>query len=169
VRIRPVEAVPDLVAPILAAIDAEPSGRGPSHSVSKSAGDPSTPSVVRLTLAMVAASQVLIALPAVWGNDLGASVHVAHEQAAWGLALAAAFAFGALRPARAAGLMPPLAVFVASMTALALADVAAGRTAPSGELPHLMALLGLGLLWLEAHPDVLMRHLRPGTRPPVAI
>lgn len=149
-RLRPAEAVPDLTGPILAGITASPR-LAP------------TPSVVRLTLALVAAAQAVGAIPALVGNDSGATLHVAHEQGAWGLALAAALALAAWRPARATALLPFLAVFVVTMSALTLADVVGGRVAPTAELPHLMAALGLVLLWLETHPPAA---LVPAARAP---
>ncbi|HZQ58843.1 MAG TPA: zf-HC2 domain-containing protein [Acidimicrobiales bacterium] len=138
-RLRAAEAVPDLTGPILASITA-------SRRLAP------TPSVVRLTLALVAAAQAVGAIPALVGNDSGATLHIAHEQGAWGLALAAALALAAWRPARAAALLPFLGVFVVTMSALTLADVAGGRVAPAAELPHVMAAIGLVLLWLETHP-----------------
>ena len=126
-------------------------------------GAPTTPAVVRVALGLVAAAQVAVALPALGGNDLGAPVHVAHEQAAWGLALAAGLALGAWRPGRAAGLFPLVAVFVGCLTVLGLADIGAGRAVPSAEVPHLMSLVGLTLLWLVSHPPA---GLAPTAGPP---
>jgi predicted anti-sigma-YlaC factor YlaD len=138
-RLRSAEPVPDLTGPILATITA-------SRRLAPA------PSVVRLTLALVAAAQAVAAIPALVGNDSGATLHIAHEQGAWALALAAALGFAAWRPARAAALVPFLAVFVVTMAGLTLGDVAGGRVAPTAELPHVMAALGLVLLWLETHP-----------------
>jgi predicted anti-sigma-YlaC factor YlaD len=49
-------------------------------------------------------------------------------------------------------MIPVLAVFVVCLGVMTSMDVAAGRVAPSAELPHLMAAVGLVLVWLEAHP-----------------
>jgi predicted anti-sigma-YlaC factor YlaD len=138
-RLRAAEPVPDLSVAILGAIAAT------RRAVP-------TPPVIRLTLALVAVAQACSAVPALAGNDSGATLHIAHEQAAWGIALAAGLAFAAWRPARAGALLPFLVVFVSTMASLTLADVAAGRVAPAAELPHAMAALGLVLLWLETHP-----------------
>ncbi|HVM67422.1 MAG TPA: zf-HC2 domain-containing protein [Acidimicrobiales bacterium] len=138
-RLRSAEPVPDLTGAIMTAISAS---RRPLP----------TPFVIRLTLALVAAAQACSAIPALVGNDSGATLHIAHEQGAWGLALAAGLAFAAWRPARAGALLPFLAVFVATMAALTLVDVVTGRVAPTAEVPHLMAAIGLALLWLEMHP-----------------
>jgi predicted anti-sigma-YlaC factor YlaD len=163
-RLRPAEAVPDLTSSIMAAIAAQPV---PVRPVAAGWADENVPTVIRLTLALVAFAQIIIAAPALVGNDLGATVHVAHEQGAWGLALAAGLGLAAWRPARASALLPLLAVFVASMFALTLSDVVAGRIAPSAELPHLMAAVGLALLWLETHPPAgLTATSRPAPAPP---
>jgi len=145
-RVRAAEPVPDLSGAILAAMRAEATRARPTAAAA------GVPSVIRLALALVAAAQVLVAAPALVGNDLGASLHVAHEQGSWGLALAAALALAAWRPGRAAALLPFLGVFVASMSVLTLGDVLSGRVAPSAELPHLMVAFGLVLAWLETHP-----------------
>lgn len=141
-RLQPAEPVPDLTASILAAVATERAARPPSTG----------PAIVRLTLALVAAAQVMLAVPALLGNDLGAPIHVAHEQGAWALALAALFGLAAWRPARAAAAVPLLSVFVGALIVFGLPDVLAGRAAPTGEMPHLMAAFGLALLWLESHP-----------------
>jgi len=112
------------------------------------------PVVIRLSLALTAVAQLIVAVPALTGNDRGATIHIAHEQAAWGIALAVALAVAAWRPSRAAALVPFLVVFVACLSALTISDIAAGRVAPSAELPHLMAGIGLALLWLECHPPL---------------
>jgi predicted anti-sigma-YlaC factor YlaD len=162
-RLRPAEAVPDLTGSIMAAIAAEPRGARPVTARSED----DAPVVIRITVALVAFAQVLIAAPALVGNDLGATVHIAHEQGAWGLALAAAFGLAAWRPARASAVLPLLSVFVAAMSVLTLSDVLSGRVAPSAELPHLMAAVGLMLLWLETHPPAgLTLASRPAPAPP---
>jgi predicted anti-sigma-YlaC factor YlaD len=163
-RLRTAEAIPDLSGSIMAAIAAEPVR---FRQAAAPAAGVAPPGVIRLTLALVALAQVLIAMPAVVGNDVGATVHVAHEQGAWGLALAAALGLAAWRPARASALLPFLAVFVASMSALTFSDVLVGRIAPSAELPHLMAAVGLALLWLETHPPAGLSVMsRPAPAPP---
>jgi predicted anti-sigma-YlaC factor YlaD len=140
-RVHAAGDIPDLTGPIMTKI---------THAARAQAAP--APSMVRLALALVAISQALIALPAMWGDDLGAPVHVAHEQAAWALALAAGLGLCAWRPARAAAVLPMLTVFVGVLFALTLPDLIAGRVTPDSEVPHLMAAMGLLLLWLEAHP-----------------
>lgn len=159
-RIRSESPVPDLTADIMAATFEVPSSGLPP--LIRPAA------IVRVTLALVAVSQAVLAIPALLGDDLGAPIHVAHEQGAWGLALAIGLAFAAWRPDKAAAGLPFLGVFVASMATLTLADLAAGRVAASAEVPHLMAGLGLGLLWLESHPPAGLRDLRPVQPGPAA-
>jgi predicted anti-sigma-YlaC factor YlaD len=151
-RLRSADTVPDLTEPILASIVSNRRPMAPDRSVPWLWERSSVPAVVRLTLLLVAASQSLVALPALFGNDLGATIHVAHEQGAWGLALAAGLAFAAARPSRAAAMGPVLTVFVVFLGVMTGLDIAAGRVAPSAEVPHLMAAFGLVLLWLESHP-----------------
>jgi len=164
-RVRPAEPVPDLAERIMQAVAAEPVAAR-SRAV-RGTVDDTAPTVIRLTLVLIAAAQILIAVPALIGNDLGATVHIAHEQGAWGLALAAALGAAAWRPSRAAGLLPLLAVFVGSLSLLTISDIFAGRVAPSAELPHLMAAVGLLVLWLESHPPAgLTITSRPVPSPP---
>jgi len=177
-RLHPADPVPDLTESILAAIAAAPAIAGPRRARlrsrladwggdTRSLGCPApgggarspaeAPSLVRLALFLVAGAQVIIALPALFGDDLGATIHVAHEQGAWGLALAAGMAFGAWRPTRATAMVPVLGVFVACLGLMTALDISAGRVAPSAEAPHLMAAFGLVLLWLESHPPLALR------------
>jgi len=168
-RVYPAPALPDLTVSVLAAIAAERDEFAAAVLPSAAVRERTAPGVIRLTLALVAAAQVLIAAPALLGNDLGAPVHVAHEQGAWGLALAVGFAFAAWQPLKAGALIPILAAFVACMAVLGFADVGAGRAAPAGELPHVMSVLGLSLLWLEAHPPTGLQHPHVRARRPVAV
>jgi predicted anti-sigma-YlaC factor YlaD len=185
-RLHPAEPVPDLTDTILAAVAAAASAEGPAvtramASVARgsapvvrstrrrrlaarlAADGGGTPGVIRLSLLLVALTQLLAALPALFGDDLGATIHVAHEQGAWGLALAAGLALGAWQPTRASALLPLLGVFVGCLGLMAALDIASGRVAPTAEVPHLMVAIGVGLLWLASHPAA-----RPGQwqRPP---
>jgi predicted anti-sigma-YlaC factor YlaD len=97
--------------------------------------------VLRAALAVVALVQLAIAIP-----DLAAAEHLAHEGAAWDIAVAVAFAAAAWAPRRAAGLVPLLATFVLLLAGLSLYDLADGAAATGRELTHLAALVGLVLL-----------------------
>src|SRR5262249_45672662 len=84
--------------------------------------------LLRLALVVVGTVQLGIALPALFGSsiDMAMSMHAAHETAAWNVAIGAAFLATALRPQRAAGLLPALVVFVGVLTALSIRDIAGG-------------------------------------------
>jgi predicted anti-sigma-YlaC factor YlaD len=145
VRVSPAEAVPDLTAQIMSASSAPTAGR-PS-------GQPASPVwVARLGLVLVALAQLCLAVPALRGDDAGATIHIAHEQGSWYLALAAGLLMVAWRPARASALLPFVAVLAAGLALTMAVDIAAGRTQAAAEAPHGLALLGVGLLWVLAHP-----------------
>nr|WP_255420884.1 zf-HC2 domain-containing protein [Micromonospora sp. HM5-17] len=79
----------------------------------------------------------------VHGAALG---HLAHESAAFNLALGVAFVWAAARPRNAAGLLPVLATFTGLMLAASLVDLTQGRVHPSREVAHLLMVLGLVLV-----------------------
>ena len=138
----PAERVPDLTGPILARIgqDAADRRRSWQHEV-------------RIALALVGGLLVLLSLPAlVFGQDPGATVHVARELGSFHLALAAGLVVVAWRPERAGGLLPVVAVLAVCLTVTAVLDVAAGRLPALAEAHHLLHLAGLGLVWLLASP-----------------
>jgi predicted anti-sigma-YlaC factor YlaD len=166
-RLYPAEAVPDLTEVILGAVAADPAPgiaarrRRPAAAIAGDGGG--APGIIRFALLLVAAAQVLAAVPALFGDDLGATIHVAHEQGAWGVGLAAGLAFAAWRPPRAGALVPLLGAFVACLGLMTALDIAAGRVVPSAEVPHLMAAVGLALVWLESRPKPFPRRWpRPG-------
>ena len=101
---------------------------------------------------MVAALQLCSAVPALLGDDAGASVHIAHEQGSWELALAVGLLVVVWRPVRAAAMLPLVGALAAGLALTMALDIAAGRTQAAAEAPHGLAFLGLGLLWLVAHP-----------------
>jgi predicted anti-sigma-YlaC factor YlaD len=101
---------------------------------------------------MVALAQLAIAIPALSGADSGASVHIAHEQGSWALALAVGLLVVVWSPARANGMLPLVGALVAGLTLTSGLDILNGRTAAGAEAPHGLAILGLMLLWWVAHP-----------------
>jgi predicted anti-sigma-YlaC factor YlaD len=105
-------------------------------------------------------AQLIISIPALGGADAGAPVHIAHEQGSWALALAVGLLVVAWRPSRATGILPLMAALVAGLTITCVLDVTAGRTVAGTEAPHGLAVLGLALLWLVAHPTVGQRRSR---------
>jgi predicted anti-sigma-YlaC factor YlaD len=111
--------------------------------------------LLRLALAAVGAVQVGIGAPSLFGGsiDLAMSVHAAHENAAWNVALGAAFLATAMRPQRAAGLLPGLAVFVGVLTALSIRDVASGTVAAGRLATHLGIIAGFLLVYALARAE----------------
>ena len=111
--------------------------------------------LLRLALAVVGAVQVGIAAPSLFGGsiELAMSVHAAHENAAWNVALGAAFLATAVRPQRAAGLLPGLAVFVGVLAALSIRDVASGAVAVGRLATHLGIVAGLALVYALARAE----------------
>ena len=95
---------------------------------------------------MVAAGVGLLALPALILGEAEASEHVAHELGALNLALAGAFLLAALRPERAAGLLPMFGVLVVLLAVTAGDDLARGFTSWRHESPHAVVLAGFVLL-----------------------
>ena len=139
---RPADEVPDLTGPILARIAEAARDR-----------DRAWQRDVRIALTVLGVVLVLLALPAlVFGQDPGATVHVARELGSFHLALAAGLLVVAWRPERAGGLLPVVAVLAVCLAVTAVLDVAAGRLPALAEAHHLLHLAGLGLVWLLASP-----------------
>lgn len=129
----------DLTAAVLAAAG------GPSERVR------SWPWARRAALVAVALAQFAITVPLlVFGHDHDASAHAAHELGSFDLALAIAFAVGAIRPALSAGLAWPSGIAAAGLAITALADVIGGQTFGADEAQHLIAVAGAALLFWQA-------------------
>jgi predicted anti-sigma-YlaC factor YlaD len=110
----------------------------------------------RAALLVLALGQLAIAAPMlVLGHDHGAGVHAAHELGSFNLALAVAFAAGAVRPKLSAGLAWPCAVAAAGLVVTAAADLFSGQALGADEAMHLVAVAGAALLaWQSRLPDV---------------
>jgi predicted anti-sigma-YlaC factor YlaD len=133
----------DLSAQVLAAIPPEPAGRR------RAAGHGSM--ARRAGLAAVAIAQLAITIPLlILGHDHDAGVHAAHELGSFDLALAIAFAVGAIRPALSAGLAWPCSIAAAGLAGTAIADLIAGQTFGADEAQHLIAVAGAVLLCWQA-------------------
>ncbi len=79
-------------------------------------------------------------------------MHAAHELGSFNLALAIAFAVGAVRPRLSAGLAWPCGIAAAGLLVTALADLAGGQAIGADEAQHLVALAGAALLaWQARH------------------
>jgi predicted anti-sigma-YlaC factor YlaD len=136
-RLRPAEPVPDLSAPIVAALEPADDGRIGS---------------LRAGLAVVAAVQILIALPAlILGDDAGLPAHTARHLGSFAVALGIGFLVAAWRPERVGGVLPLTAALVLCLLLTSSIDVASSRANALSELGgHATELVGLGLLWLLA-------------------
>ena len=84
------------------------------------------------------------------GHDHDAGAHAAHELGSFDLALAIAFAVGAIRPALSAGLAWTCGIAAAGLAGTAIADLIGGQTIGADEAQHLIAVAGAVLLIWQA-------------------
>jgi predicted anti-sigma-YlaC factor YlaD len=135
-RITAAESVPDLTAPILAAV-----------SVSQQCGTARrlpSPTVWRVALVALAVGHVATGVPGLLDvGSAGAAAHAASELGAFDAALAAGFLLAAWRPAYAAGMAPLVGLAVLALTITSIASIAAGRTDITAEAPHLLDVAGV--------------------------
>jgi predicted anti-sigma-YlaC factor YlaD len=103
---------------------------------------------LRAALLVVGVAQLGIAAPSLGDDSIGMvmSVHAAHESSAWNMAIGVAFLAAAVRPRRAAGLIPLLGTFIVVLAALSVHDVLTGAVGAVRLATHIAALLGLLLL-----------------------
>lgn len=135
----------------------------------------------RLGLAGVALLQLAITVPPlILGSDRYAPIHIAHEMGAFDMALAVGFLAAAWRPVHAKGMHVLAGAAALLLVATAVVDIAAGRTTPSAEVPHLLAVAGWILLRLVARmpardvdaaatPVQLLREWRTAPGEPIAL
>ncbi|BCB75345.1 zf-HC2 domain-containing protein [Phytohabitans flavus] len=76
----------------------------------------------------------------------GAGGHLWHESAAWNLAVAAGFAWIALRRTRPTGIVPTLTAFVGALTLLTMNDLIAGRVDLTRVLSHSIIVAGYAII-----------------------
>jgi predicted anti-sigma-YlaC factor YlaD len=167
-RVAPADVVPDLTGSIMAALAAD-AGRQVAGREAKAKGAPvpgSPVGIARFGLLMVGLAQLCLAVPALLGDDGGASIHIAHEQGSWFLALAVGLLVVAWRPWRAAAMLPFVAVLVVGLGSTMALDIWAGRTQAAAEAPHGLAFLGLGFLWVLAYPTAALGRRRGGRARP---
>ena len=126
----------DLTGQVLAARSAAP-GRGRLRPA------------LRAALLALSLGQLVVTVPLlVLGHDPEASTHAAHELGSFDLALAIAFAVGAVRPALSAGLAWTCAIAAGGLAGTAIADLIGGQTFGADEAQHLIAVAGaLLLIW----------------------
>jgi len=102
---------------------------------------------LRIALALVGWAIAVVSLPAlVYGVDPEASMHAAHELGSLNVALALALVLAALRPRRAAGILPVLGGAMVLLVFTAGDDVLRGDTTWSHEAPHALVVAGFLLL-----------------------
>lgn len=127
IRVRPAEHVPDLTSAILAS-------RGRTQRVE----------VLRHALLAIAATNLLLAVPGL----IGTGSHSGRDLAAFGVALSTSLLYAAWRPEHATGMLPMGAALTAAVAVSAAVDIAQGEVHALTESPHVLELLGIGLLWL---------------------
>lgn len=123
----------------------------------------------RAGLLAVALAQLAITAPLlILGHDHGAGSHAAHEIGSFDVALAIAFAVGAIRPALSAGLAWPCGIAAAGLAATAIADLTGGQAIGADEAQHLIAVFGAVLLCRQARTGGAgsAEPARSGTRAP---
>lgn len=145
VRVQAADAVPDLSGRI---VDAALPAARPRRAAAAPWAAPVSPG--RWALFTVALTQLVLAAPALLGDDPGASVHVARELGAFDVALAVGLLVAAWQPARAWGLLPVATALALVMLGTAGLDLAEGEVSTLGEAHHLLDLAGVALLWLVA-------------------
>jgi predicted anti-sigma-YlaC factor YlaD len=106
-------------------------------------------------LIALALAQFAIAAPMLFlGHDREAGVHAAHELGSFNLALAIAFAVGAIRPRLSAGLAWPCGIAAGGLVITAIIDLIGGQAIGADEAQHLVALAGAALLvWQSREKD----------------
>ena len=141
IRVRPAAATPDLTERIMAAA-------APPEKVRRRRD------ALRWALGGVAFVQLCLALAQLLGVDhtahlvAGAGEHLFNESTAWNLAVAIGLLAASVRPGFARGLLPALAVFVAVLVAVSIADVVSGNVGAYRLSSHSMVVIGLALLFL---------------------
>ena len=128
----------DLTEQVLAAVPPAPAARG--RRLGRRAG------LIAVALAQLAVTVPLLIL----GHDHDAGAHAAHELGSFDLALAIAFAVGAIRPALSAGLAWPCGIAAAGLMGTAIIDVIGGQAFGADEAQHLIAVAGAALLFWQA-------------------
>jgi predicted anti-sigma-YlaC factor YlaD len=125
--------------------------------------------VVRGALIALAVGQFAIAAPMLFlGHDHDAGTHAAHELGSFNMALAVAFAVGAVRPALSAGLAWVCGFGAAGLVATAIADLISGQAIGADEAQHLVSAAGAALLVWQARAttrETAVPALAPATVP----
>lgn len=134
-RVRVAEATPDIAPAVLARAHPPRPGRG---------------QWVRIALAIVAATELVLAAPGLILGQGAEAVHDARHLGSFGVALAIGLLYVAWRPARAFGVLPIIAALAVTMATSAAIDIAQGRTSSLGEAHHVLEISGMVLVWMLA-------------------
>ena len=134
-RVRVAEPVPDIATPVLARVHPPRTGRG---------------QWVRIALAIVAASELVLAAPGLVLGDGAVAVHDARHLGSLGVAVSIGLLYVAWRPARAFGILPIVTALALTMLVSATIDVVHGRVTSFGEAHHVLEFSGLVLVWMLA-------------------
>jgi predicted anti-sigma-YlaC factor YlaD len=150
-RLTPARAMTDDTARILEAVMADRKVRRPPL---RNTLKNSRRLFFRGGLAMAAMGQLAITVPALVLGDAGVGVplHASRELGAFNLALAVGFVLAALRPKLARGMLPLVAVATFGLIVVVAVDTAWGATTLLAEVPHLITVAGMALLFLIAEP-----------------
>jgi predicted anti-sigma-YlaC factor YlaD len=158
-RVRVAEPVPDVATGVLGQAHPPRAGRG---------------QWVRIALAVVAATELVLAAPGLVLGDGASSIHDARHLGSFGAAVSIGLLYVAARPARAYGILPIVTALALTMFVTATIDIATGRANSLGEAHHLLEISGLVLVWMLAgrpaprrlkplvdpsHPAHRLRHL----------
>ncbi|SCG38583.1 zf-HC2 domain-containing protein [Micromonospora inositola] len=136
--------VPDLTAPVLAAVAADRAAARDDAAATVRARR----QLLRVAVAVAAVAQLAIALPILLaGVGVEADPHTSREMASFDAALAVGFALAAWRPERARAFLPVALVLAVCLAGTSAVDIARSSTALVHELGHLAAVVQAGLLW----------------------
>ncbi|MFC4145673.1 zf-HC2 domain-containing protein [Micromonospora mangrovi] len=136
--------VPDLTAPVLAAVAAEQDAARQAAAVTARARR----QVLRVAVAVAAVAQLAVALPILLaGLGVDADPHTSREMASFDAALAVGFALAAWRPERARAFLPVALVLAVCLAGTSAVDIANSTTALVHEVGHLAAVVQAALLW----------------------
>lgn len=104
--------------------------------------------MIRIALGWAGVLLVAWHLPEIFSAGSETAIHLARHQAAFAVALGAAFVFVAVRPERAFGVIPFVATFTVALTVTAIVDLVNGSSTLATESRHLLEIGGLVLVWI---------------------
>lgn len=134
-RVRVADEVPDIATSVLSVASPPRVGRR---------------QWVRLSLGVVAATELALAAPGLVLGEGAASIHDARHLGSFGAAVAVGLLYVAWRPARAYGILPIVTALALTMIVTAILDTVHGRATSAGEAHHVLEMIGLVLVWMLA-------------------